>query len=203
MTSTLTVHLLGGSEKESEAWVQALRSVLRRPSETRHHHVQSPSSPSLSGWAFMVGLPLSPCGVSHLSLSPHSRKTEPRRRDGASSTPLALSPSPRSRNLRWVWQCTVGVVKTQATCVWLILTSFSLSLALQPLQRVNVAMSTVRKVRDSLLMDSKHSSTSLSSQLAIQEDGDQSPVLLIPCNVEEKVERVSVCVRERERETCW
>jgi hypothetical protein len=53
MTSLQTFHLSGGSAQESEEWVQALRSALRRPSGTPPHHVHHPSSPSLSGWAFM------------------------------------------------------------------------------------------------------------------------------------------------------
>jgi hypothetical protein len=51
-----------------------------------------------------------------------------------------------------------------------------------------MAASTVRKARDSLLMDNKDSSSALSSQLVIQEEGGQlSPVLLVPCNAEDKV----------------
>ena len=55
------------------------------------------------------------------------------------------------------------------------------------LQKVNMAVSSVRKTRDSLLMDNKDSSTCLSSQLVIQEERDQPPILLVPCNAEEKV----------------
>ena len=67
-------------------------------------------------------------------------------------------------------------------------THLSSSLSVQPLQKVNMASSTVRKARDSLLMDNKESSSTLSSQLVIQEEeGQQSPVLLVPCNAEDKV----------------
>ena len=50
-----------------------------------------------------------------------------------------------------------------------------------------MASSSVRKVRDSLFMDSKDSASSLSSQLVIQREGDLPQLLLTPCNAEEKV----------------
>ena len=67
--------------------------------------------------------------------------------------------------------------------------SNSPSLLVQPVQKVNMVTSSVRKTRDSLLMDNKHSSTTLSSQLVIQEEEGEktSPLLLIPCNAEDKV----------------
>ena len=59
-----------------------------------------------------------------------------------------------------------------------------------------MSVSSVRKVRDSLLMDNKDSSTTLSSQLAIvQEENEETPLLLVPCNAVEKVcACVCVCV---------
>jgi hypothetical protein len=67
-----------------------------------------------------------------------------------------------------------------------VVSTTSLPLSVQPVQRVNVAVSSVRKLRDSLLMDSRDSSSSLSSQLAIQPEGQGSPLLLAPCTTEDK-----------------
>jgi hypothetical protein len=136
MTSLQTFHLSGGSPGETEGWAQALRSVLRRPSETPPHHIRSPSAPSLSGWALMSengGTKKVWCQLD-------------------TSGTLSISPQPLA----------------------------------EPVQRVNVAVSSVRKLRDSLLMDSRDSSSSLSSQLAIQPEGQGSPLLLAPCTTEDK-----------------
>ena len=108
---------------------------------------------------------------------------------------LRLSPDPSAEVCQY-YLCSVTLLLIYFLSfllpppLYLLFFSFLLlngSSSYQPLHSVSMLHSTVRKARDSLLMDNKESSSSLSMQLSIQEEGQLQPLLIAPERPEDKV----------------